>query len=74
MNLPTVFITGATSGFGQAAARCFGQQGYQLVLTGRRKERLDALSDELSPSCELKKKKHSKAKGWMLPWTMKPSF
>ncbi|QIA65144.1 SDR family NAD(P)-dependent oxidoreductase [Vibrio astriarenae] len=51
--LPTVFITGATSGFGQAAARKFGQAGYQLVLTGRRIERLNALADELSPRCEV---------------------
>lgn len=51
--LPTVFITGATSGFGQAAARKFGQAGYQLVLTGRRIERLNALADELSPHCEV---------------------
>ena len=53
MNLPTVFITGATSGFGQAAARCFGHEGYQLVLTGRRKERLNALADELSQDCDI---------------------
>ncbi|CAM4425938.1 SDR family NAD(P)-dependent oxidoreductase [Vibrio agarivorans] len=51
--LPTVFITGATSGFGQAAARRFGHQGYQLVLTGRRLERLNALADELTPHCKV---------------------
>lgn len=44
-----VFITGATSGFGQAAGRHFAAQGWSLVLTGRRAERLQALYDELSP-------------------------
>ncbi|KAA8998499.1 SDR family NAD(P)-dependent oxidoreductase [Affinibrenneria salicis] len=43
-----VFITGATSGFGHAAAHHFAAQGWSLVLTGRREERLKALSDELS--------------------------
>ncbi|MEC5320122.1 SDR family NAD(P)-dependent oxidoreductase [Brenneria populi subsp. brevivirga] len=43
-----VFITGATSGFGQAAARHFAANGWSLILTGRREERLQALSDELS--------------------------
>lgn len=43
-----VFITGATSGFGRAAARRFAQGGWSLVLTGRRTERLQALRDELA--------------------------
>ncbi|NHN78373.1 SDR family NAD(P)-dependent oxidoreductase [Azotobacter chroococcum] len=42
-----VFITGATSGFGRAAARRFAAAGWSLVLTGRRLERLQALQDEL---------------------------
>ena len=42
-----VFITGATSGFGRAAARRFAADGWSLVLTGRRLERLQALQDEL---------------------------
>ncbi|HEY6612499.1 MAG TPA: SDR family NAD(P)-dependent oxidoreductase [Pseudomonas sp.] len=42
-----VFITGATSGFGRAAARRFAADGWALVLTGRRLERLQALQDEL---------------------------
>jgi sulfoacetaldehyde reductase len=44
----TVFITGATSGFGRAAARRFAAAGWSLALTGRRFERLQALQDELS--------------------------
>jgi sulfoacetaldehyde reductase len=44
----TVFITGATSGFGRAAARRFAAAGWTLALTGRRVERLQALKEELA--------------------------
>ncbi|HEX8574055.1 MAG TPA: SDR family NAD(P)-dependent oxidoreductase [Allosphingosinicella sp.] len=47
---PTAFITGVTAGFGAAAARRFASAGWQVVGTGRRRERLDALSDELGDS------------------------
>ncbi|KRG71915.1 SDR family NAD(P)-dependent oxidoreductase [Pseudoxanthomonas dokdonensis] len=43
----TVLITGATSGFGAAAARRFVADGWRVVATGRRLERLHALADEL---------------------------
>ena len=42
-----IFITGATSGFGKAAARLFAENGNNLVITGRRKKRLDILASEL---------------------------
>ena len=42
-----IFITGATSGFGRAAARRFAVDGWSLILTGRRVERLQALREEL---------------------------
>jgi len=43
----TVLITGATSGIGEACARRFASAGYRIIVTGRRKERLDSLSSEL---------------------------
>jgi serine 3-dehydrogenase len=43
----TAFITGATSGFGLAAARRFVGAGWKVVATGRRADRLQALVDEL---------------------------
>ena len=43
----TALITGATSGFGAAAARRFANAGWKIVATGRRAERLQALVDEL---------------------------
>ncbi|HET6996611.1 MAG TPA: SDR family NAD(P)-dependent oxidoreductase [Chitinophagaceae bacterium] len=38
-----VFITGATSGFGKATAEKFAANGYDLILNGRREERLEEL-------------------------------
>lgn len=46
--MPSVLITGATSGFGKAAAQRFAKAGWSLILTGRRQERLDTLEKELS--------------------------
>lgn len=42
-----VFVTGATAGFGQATARRFAKDGAKVIGTGRRKERLDELKNEL---------------------------
>ena len=42
-----VFITGATSGFGEACAYKFAQANYNLILNGRREERLDELKEKL---------------------------
>lgn len=41
------FITGATSGFGRAAAHRFASEGWSLVLSGRRFERLEELKSQL---------------------------
>ncbi|MBB5769720.1 SDR family NAD(P)-dependent oxidoreductase [Xanthomonas euroxanthea] len=43
----TVLITGATSGFGSAAVRRFAADGWKIIATGRRAERLDALAADL---------------------------
>ncbi|WP_295116623.1 SDR family NAD(P)-dependent oxidoreductase [uncultured Chitinophaga sp.] len=43
----TIFITGATSGFGEACAERFAREGYHLIITGRRQDRLDALKERL---------------------------
>ncbi len=40
-----VFITGATSGFGEACAHKFAAEGYYLILNGRRIERLERLKE-----------------------------
>lgn len=48
---PTAVITGATSGFGRATAQRFAQAGWDVVYTGRRQDRLDALADELRERC-----------------------
>lgn len=43
-----VFITGATSGFGKACAKIFAKNGFNLIVTGRRLDRLQELSNELT--------------------------
>lgn len=41
-------VTGATAGFGKAIAKKFAAVGYNIIITGRRKERLDELEKELN--------------------------
>jgi len=45
--MKTALITGASAGFGEAIATTFARKGYRLIITGRRKERLEALKTEL---------------------------
>lgn len=42
-----VFITGATSGFGKACAYKFASNGYDVIMNGRRADRLQQLADEI---------------------------
>ena len=43
----TILITGATAGIGEAATRRFASEGWRVIGTGRRGDRLRTLSDEL---------------------------
>ena len=45
--MKTILITGATAGFGEAAARKFVAGGWRVIGTGRRGERLKTLQEEL---------------------------
>jgi len=43
----TIMITGATAGFGKAIAIKFANNGYNVIITGRRKDLLDKLEKDL---------------------------
>jgi 3-hydroxy acid dehydrogenase/malonic semialdehyde reductase len=49
-----IMITGATAGFGWATALKFAENGYDIIITGRRKERLDELEKKLNTSGNIK--------------------
>ncbi len=46
----SVFITGASSGIGEALARAFALEGARLALAARRLERLESVRQELMPA------------------------
>lgn len=50
----TALITGATSGIGKAYAVAYAAQGYQLILTGRRRELLESFAHDLSTYFKIK--------------------
>ena len=49
-----IMITGSTSGFGRAIAVRFAENGYNIIITGRRKDLLDNLEKELNALGEIK--------------------
>ena len=57
-----VFITGATSGIGKSTAEIFAGNGFDLIITGRREERLNALKKDLETLT------------WMTPETRKAAL
>jgi NADP-dependent 3-hydroxy acid dehydrogenase YdfG len=61
-----VFITGASSGIGEACARAFAREGARLLLCARRLERLEALADEL------KKEHGTRSRSFRLDVTKQP--
>ncbi|MDX2360936.1 MAG: SDR family NAD(P)-dependent oxidoreductase [Crocinitomicaceae bacterium] len=48
------FITGATAGFGEACAHVFAKENWNLILTGRRNERLQNLKGKLESEYAIK--------------------
>ena len=48
--MKTVLITGASSGIGLATAQVFAQHSYNIVITGRRQERLQMIAQDLEES------------------------
>lgn len=49
----TVWITGASSGIGREFAKAYAAMGYRLILTARRRDRLEALADTLGVECRI---------------------
>lgn len=49
-----VFITGATSGIGKSTAEIFAKNGHDLIITGRRQERLDDIKNKLELNYKVK--------------------
>ncbi len=51
---PIVLISGATSGIGKATAKTFAKAGYPLIITGRRKKKLEELKQVLKKKYAIK--------------------
>ena len=48
-----IFITGASSGFGEATAKLFAEKGFGLVLMARREKKLQTIAQKLSKHTEV---------------------
>ncbi|MCW8898629.1 MAG: SDR family NAD(P)-dependent oxidoreductase [Flavobacteriales bacterium] len=53
MTKKIVLISGATSGFGKATAEIFAKNNYNLIITGRREDRLLKIAKDLSEQCRV---------------------
>lgn len=53
LNEKTALVTGATGGIGEAIARTLHAQGANVVISGTRAERLEALAGELGANCHI---------------------
>ena len=51
-----ILITGASSGFGKAIAEKFAAGGWNIILTARRKEKLNAVASTLEEKFKVKRK------------------
>lgn len=49
----TALITGATSGIGEATAILLAENNYNLIITGRRKAKLNSLAKKLEKKCKV---------------------
>lgn len=54
MSKSVIWITGASSGIGEAAAKKFSKEGYQVILSARKVQELDRVKSECSFSSEVK--------------------
>jgi 3-hydroxy acid dehydrogenase/malonic semialdehyde reductase len=54
MKEKTILITGATAGFGKATAYKFAEHGWNIIITGRRKDRLKQIEDEITRTFSVK--------------------
>ena len=52
--MKTILITGATAGFGKAIAFKFAEHGWNIIITGRREERLRQIEEDIKKSFEVK--------------------